>query len=444
MRIARGRGHWILLAVAVVLVVVAVVAIGAFLALRQKQPASLAWQDPVAAVAADEVVPQLALYPLAGASELETIDAGIDNGDLMTAYAALVYNPDLPDRQRIGRLAALGDRFIQTDNRFMASVALMQVYDLALLSPRLNDPLRADALRLAARGWAKVGESDNALEALGQVHLLASNSPYLQVAQRREMLVSLEAAYRNLKQAKLAEDVRGEIVALDQGTSGEPIRTRAQPAELPSGGEPISSPEVGALEETRRQAAFAAVNSLSQGIEPSPEQLSSLAEALKAEDAAKLGLYRQELDATTQPGRRIDIHQLLVRWLLLKCRIAQKGFGLSIVQEWEGQLSDNQAALSKAYEDLLFDYEDWAASLPDASYMAPSSYAALRLVILSGRLGQYPNYPAEQLVQKMQATVGEMVDAGYADDVYLDASESNGDLQFRLSPGADYAPAPSP
>jgi hypothetical protein len=432
------------LAAAAVLVVVAVVAIVASVVLRQKQPASLAWQDPVVAVATSEIVPQLALYPLAGASEVETIDAAIDTGDLMTAYAGLVYSSDLSDRQRIGRLAALADRFILAGNTSMASAAFMQVYDLALLSPRLNDPLRADALSLAARGLSRAGERDKALDALGQVHLLASNSPYLQVAQRREMLVSLETAYRDLSQAKLAEDMRSQIVALDQGTDAEPIRPRAQPAELPSGGEPISSPEVGALEETRRQAAFAVIDSLSKGIEPSPEQLGGLAEALKAEDAAKLSLYRQELDATTQPGRRIDAHQLLVRWLLLKCRVAQKGFGLSIMQEWEGQLSENQAALSKAYEDLLFDYEDWAASLPDASYMAPSNYAALRLAILSGRLGQYPNYPAEQLVQELQAAVGKMVDAGYADDLYVDAREGSADLQFWLSPGVDYAQTPSP
>jgi hypothetical protein len=130
--------------------------------------------------------------------------------------------------------------------------------------------------------------------------------------------------------------------------------------------------------------------------------------------------------------------------LLLKYRIALKGFGISIVQEWEGQLGDIQAALSKAHEDLLFDHEDWAASLPDASYMAPSSYAAQRLALLAGRLGQYQNYPAEQLVQELRDTVGEMVGAGYVSDLFVDAGESDGELRFRLTRGADYAQTQAP
>ena len=158
-----------------------------------------------------------------------------------------------------------------------------------------------------------------------------------------------------------------------------------------------------------------------------------MAGALKAEDAAKLDLYNQQLEATTQPGRRSQIHQLLVRWLLLKSRIAQKGFGLSVVPEWESQASDIQASLSRAYEELAFDYEDWSASLPDADQTAPSSYAALRSIALSGRLGQYPNYPSGQLGEKVRAAVASMVEAGYVDDLYLGVSEADGQVQFFLS-----------
>jgi hypothetical protein len=444
MHVARGRRLWILLAVAAVLVIVAVLAIVASLAMRQRQPDSLAWQDPLTAVDPGGVVPQLALYPLAGASELETIDAGIDNGDLMTAYSTLAYSSDVSDKQRIGRLAALGDQFAQADDPSMASVAFGQVYDLALLSPRLNDPLRVDALRQAARGWAGMGEKSRALGALGQVQVIASSSPYLRTSQRREMLASLEAAYRDLDEGGLAEQVRAQIVALDQGSPAVPADTLVRPAELPSAGDAVSSQEVGSLEEARRQAAYAVIDSLSAGSEPTPEQLSQLDAALKAEDAAKLSLYRQELDATTQPGRRMAIHQLLVRWLLLKYRIAQKGFGLSIVQDWEVQVGDIQSDLSKAHEDLLFDREDWAASLPDASYMAPSSYAALRLALMSGRLGQYPNYPVEQLAQNLQATVSEMVGAGHAAELFVALRDSGGELQPQLELGADYAQDQAP
>jgi hypothetical protein len=277
-----------------------------------------------------------------------------------------------------------------------------------------------------------LGLSEQALLALDQAEVIAAQSPHLQTAQRRSILVLLEEAYRDLEESKLAAEAHSQIASLDQSTSGEAALSLATTADLPSDGAPISSPEVGALEEARRQAAYAVIDSLSRG-EPASEPLSSLAGALKAEDAAKLDLYNQQLEATTQPGRRSQIHQLLVRWLLLKSRIAQKGFGLSIVPEWENQATDIQASLSKAHEELAFDYEDWSASLPDADQTAPSSYAALRSIALSGRLGQYPNYPSGQLGEKVRAAVASMVEAGYVDDLYLGVNEVDGQVQFFLS-----------
>jgi hypothetical protein len=442
MRIIRRRRLALLAGAAVALAVVAIVAVSVFLLLQPRQPALMEWRDPISSMPAEQINPQLALYPLAGASESETIDAGIDNGELATAYAALVYSSGLSDRQRIGRLAALGEELSQAGSTSLAAATSQQIYDLALLSPRLNDPLRADALRLAAQGWGREEQKGSALKALGEAAFIAASSPYLQTAQRRALLTALEPVYQNLGESTLATEMRNQVVALDQASYVEPSYSRAEPADLPSEGEPMSSPEVGTLEEARRQAAYAVINSLSQDLEPSSELLSTLAEALKTEDAAKLSLYSQELTASTQPGRRSEIHQHLVRWLLLKLRVATKGFGLSIVPEWESQISDIQASLSKAYEDLTFDYEDWAASLPDAIQMAPSSYAALRSVVLTGRLGQYPNYPAEQLVQKLEASAVSMVDAGYIDDLYVKASENGTDVQFSLSRGADYVSSP--
>jgi len=442
MRITRRKGLAVLLATAITLAIIAVVALVALLALRRESGAAIGWQDPLTKVMTDEIVPQLALYPLAGASEVETIDAGIDNGDLATAYAGLVHCLDISGRQRIGRLAALGDRATKAGKPDLASVIYQQVYDLALLSPELNDPQRADALWRAARGWKEAGQDDQALLALEQAELLATRSPFLQAAQRRSILVLLEEAYRDLGDEDRAEAVRGWVVDLDQQNTREPTGTRAGAAELPSRGEPVSSPEVGALEEARRQAAYAVIESLSQADEPDAELVRVLADALMAEDAAKLSLYGQELGASTQAGRRSELHQLLIRWLLLKRRVAQRGFGLSIIPDWEAQSSDIQASLSRAYEDLAFDYEDWSASLPDATQMVPSSYAALRSIILAGRLGQYPNPPEDQLVQKLSTAVVSLVAAGYTGDLYLSARESGSELELFLSSGSDTSSTP--
>ena len=437
MRSCRGRLGWILLAALGILLVVAVVSLVVYLVLRQPRPPETAWLDPIAAVVPGEIASDLALYPLAGASELDTVDAAIATGDLETAYATLVFGLDMSDAQRIGHLILLGDQFALAEKPDRASLAYQQVYDLAVLSPSLNDPARADALMASGRGWAALGQKTKALEAYDQVSLIGEQSPYLQMANRRDLLANLETAYGALGEEERAEASRAEVVELDQQASSSPPAAPEVP-ELPGEETGVSSPEVGVLEENRRQAAYALIEALAQGGEPPADLVSGLAEALKAEDAAKLDLYSRELQGTTQSSKRIGVEQQWIRWLLLKYQVASQGFGLSLIPEWEAQLPEIQSDLSKHYEGLFFDYEDLVTALPEASLMQPGSYEVRRQVIENGRLGRYPNYPAQQLADKLQEAVGGLIDAGATDALYVDVRADDGGLDFFLSPAGDY------
>jgi tetratricopeptide (TPR) repeat protein len=445
MRLSQGRLIWILLAAAVVLLVVAVVAGVVYAILQRQQPVASAWQDPIAGIVPDETAAALAVYPLAGASELETIDVSLSSGELETAYAVLVFSMDLSDVQRIGRLTLLGGKFAEAEQAERAALCYQQIYDVALASPRLSDPLRADALLGSGAGWAGIGRKTEALMANDQVYLLAVQSPYLQMAQRRDLLSVLERAYRDLGDLEQAAACEQQIVNLDQQVNPQPPAIPVPLPDLPQGTEPVSSPEVGILEETRRQAAFALLQALPGEESPPSELVGNLAQALRAEDVAKLDLYQQQLEATSQSGKRINIHWHLIRWLVLKYQVAAKGFGVSLVPEWEAQLPEIQSALSKAYEGLYFDYEDLVTALPEASLIAPGSYLVRREVILAGRLGQYPNYPAEQMADKLQDAVAAMIAAGSREQLYLDVAVEDGGLRFYLSPADRYGqPAQSP
>jgi hypothetical protein len=445
MRSSQKKLMWILLAVVVFLVIVAAISVGIYLLMRGRSPAATGWQDPILQAQPAEVMPDLALYPLAGALPLETIDAAIGNGDLETAYATLAYSLDLSDAQRIGRLILLGRRFADAEKPDRAALAYQQIYDLAVLSPTLNDPARADALLSAGKGWAAVENETLALAAYGQVYTIAAYSPYLQRADRREMLNLLEIAYRDLGAVEAAEGCRQKIVELDQEPQSQPAATPMELPALPAIGEPISSAEVGALEETRRQATYALLQSLSGGGAPPAGQVNALAGALTAEDAAKLALYRQELEATTQVGRRIDVYWHLIHWLTLKEQVAEKAFGLSIVPEWEAQAADIRSALSTAYEGLFYDYEDQVTALPNASLLEPGHYQDRRLVTLAGRLGQYPNYPEQQMADKIREAVTKLIAAGFVQQLYVDQMSDDMGLRFFLSPASGYGtPAQGP
>jgi len=438
MRSCQGRLIWILLALGVILLVVAIASAAIYLILRGQESRTTGWQDPIAVVSADEVASDLALYPLAGASELDTIDAAIANGDLETAYAALAFGLEPSDAQRIGRLLLLGERFVGLEKPDRAAVAYQQVYDLAVLSPHLTDPARADALLASGKGWATAGDESQGLEALDQAYLIAAQSPTLQMANRRDVLAALEKAYAELGDEARAEECRARIIELDQQTSAHPPVVPMELPDLPQGETAISSPEVGVLEEARRQAAYALLQVLIEGGDPPAELVSGLAEALKAEDAAKLDLYALELEGTTQPSRRISVGWEMVRWLMLKYEVAARGFGLSLVPEWEAALPEIQSALSKAYEGLFFDYEDLVTALPDASLIGPGSYQVRRQVILDGRLGRYPNYPASQLADKLQDAAQALISAGSLESLYVDVARQDDALHFFLSPASEY------
>ncbi|HSJ53441.1 MAG TPA: hypothetical protein VLC52_06800 [Anaerolineae bacterium] len=420
--------------------------VAVYFLLRERGTTTSAWQDPITACHADEVAADLALYPLAGASELDTVDAALANDDLETAYATLVHSMGLTDAQRMGRLVLLGDRFVDAARPERAAISFQQVYDLAILSPHLPDPTRADALLASGRGWAGMEMEDRALESYDQVFLLATGSPYLQMANRRDLLTALETAYAALGYGERAAAAEAEIVELDQAPPQPPADAGARP-ELPLAGDDISSPEVGALEEARRQAAFAVLEVVRQGGEVPADLLEGLASALRAEDAAKLALYQQELEGTSQPSRRIGAQWALIEWLMLKYQIASRALGLSIVPEWEGSLADIQSALSKAHEGLFFDYEDLVTALPDAALMGPGSYQVRRQVLLDGRLGRYPNYPAEQLTGKLQDAVRGLIASGSVDRLYVDVTSGEvGEANhFFLNSSEEYGlPAQSP
>ncbi len=441
MRSCQGRLVWILLAAVGLLLVVAVVSVVVYLML-QRQPLTTSWQDPVPAIMPDQVASDLALYPLAGASELETVDAAIAGGDLETAYATLVFGLEMTDAQRIGRLVLLGGRFAESEKPERAAICYQQVDDLAVLSPNLNDPARADALLASGKGWAALEQQAQALATYDQAYLIAVQSPYLQMANRRDLLTALESAYRDLGDEERAGACRAKIIELDQETSSHPPVVPEKLPDLSVGEEPVSSPEVGNLEEARRQAAYALLQALAEGGEASPDLVNGLAQALQAEDSAKMGLYQRELEGTTQPSKRIVVNAQLSRWLMLKYKIAAPGFGLSLVPAWEAQLADIQSNLSKAHEGLFFDYEDLVTALPDASLIGPSSYQVRRQVILDGRLGRYPNYPAEQLADKLQDAVQGLIASGALEELYVDVDVRDGQLVFFLSPADEYGLAP--
>jgi hypothetical protein len=440
MRSERSKLIIILLVAAGALVVIGSVAGVLYLLARQPRPTAAGWQDPIASTLPQEVAPDLALYPLAGAGTLDTIDAALADGELETAYAILVFSPEPTDPQRIGRLLLLGREFAAQGMPGRAGLCYQQAYDIAILAPNLNDPARADALLAVGRGWAELGEEARALDSFDQVLSIAIVSPHLQLAQRRELLQILSTAFDQVGAEDQAEHCRQQIRDLDLATGPQAPARQAEYPLLPVGMEVVSSAEVGMAEEERRQAAYALLEALTSGGEPPADLAGRLATALLAEDQVKMDLYQQELEARSQPGRRAEVLLAMIDWLLVKYQTAEGGWGLSVVPQWDAEAVQIKASLTRAYEDLFFAYEDLVAGLPEAGSVDPGAYQLRRRIVLAGRLGQYPSYPEQELVGRLQDAAVRLMAASGVDGLYVDSVE-NGGYRFVLNSRSTYGRA---
>lgn len=441
MRSKQRRLVWILLVAVVFLLLLAAAAVALYFGLRAGPSDLWTWRNPRSEIVPEQVAPVLALYPLAGAAETETIDVALSQGELETARAIVAFSLDLSDAQRIGRLVLLGARLNEAEESEMAAQTFQQVYDVAVLSPRLTDTARADALMSAGRGWIEAGFRADAVVSYDQAFRLAVDSPYLQMARRWELLKELQAVFQDLGELDRAAACEQPLEELERVTLQPPALLTDQPG-LTLGGATLSLAEVGDLEEARRQATLALVEDLAGGREPSAERVQALAAALRAEDEAKLSLYEPLLAETSQPERRAEALWALIRWLTIKHQVAMGGFGISLVSEWEEQVNEIQSGLSTRYEDLYFAYEDMVTALPDASHLDQASYVVRREMNLAGRLGQYPNFPTQQMADKLQDAAFKLVAAESQERLFVDVLVKDGQSRFFLSTADVYGQSP--
>jgi len=261
--------------------------------------------------------------------------------------------------------------------------------------------VRADTFVLAGEGLAALGEFGLAQLFFDQAFNVAMASPYLQAATRRNVFQRLHQGYRMIGDQERAR------TSLEQSAEPFPMVTVVEsPPVLPVAEPPLMSLEVQEAEAARWEAAQALSSALVvRGGYAPPELVEALREALIAEDQVKLPYFNSQLAAAPQLSVQISIVQARINWLSTKYRIARRGYGISLVPEWEIQAESIRAELTKSYELLYALYADLIIAIPDAEQIDLATEEILRRENLVGTLGRYPNYPAEQrIAQLLQAT----------------------------------------
>jgi hypothetical protein len=393
--------NWLLIGLAAGMILLALAGVALLVVYFSlvRQPATQdVWTNPLAAVKSDAVAPDLAVLTLAGEVDERIVRAALDANETETAYATLANSLLMTDNLRSGGWLLLG-RQSQEKDPARAAVAYQAALDLASLAPSIGDMGRADLSLQAARGFAALKKIKIARLAVAQAENVARYSVALLPAQRRTLLGQVADAYRAVGDPAAARNIRERI---DAYAAGPGIAVGAGSQIIPTlrGGVVLPEAVVSAMAARQNAAADMAARWLSAPEGGRDALAKTLGQALLAEDAARSEFY-QTADKLSLADRLALLHDKLA-WLGIKYRVAQRGYGVSLVPEWEAQVADIAAALSSTYTELINGYGQQLDTL-DPTEAVQARVELLRQGVLWARLGLFPDANAEKALSAQLA-----------------------------------------
>ncbi len=407
----------VILVLLLLMIVVGLVSGGAYLYLRLTGPS--ASREAVAELRPDRIEPALALATLTGADDLEVVNGALEQDQLETAYATILFSSELTHGEVVGNLLLLGQRYAALGDKSRAQVIYQQASLLSTMSPALSDVGRAYSFVQVGQSLSDLGNRAEALTNCEQAFALALHSPFIRDPLRADLLGQLALEYDSLGDGERAAESRSLQVDILYTTEGQDTGTPGQ-AEQPIANFLVQIPAptaamVASYEEKRVEAVSKLIDFLqsSSGGEAIPQELATeTSQAFVNEDKARGASYEDELAGASSMVLRIGIAQARVDWLLTKYRVALGGYGLSLVPTWSEDVAGIAAELNEARRELHDVYGDQIATFSDETAKDRAWFDLLRLEILQGRLGLYPDYPVEELISDLVEVSGNLVQAG--------------------------------
>ena len=371
----------------------------------------LADVGPLDMVDVSQVDPALALASLGGVPETEVIAQAIDKARPETALSAILFQPGLTDKETAGSLlllaAAYGaDRTASSGAREKAIFGYRMAGTIGTLSPNIPDTVRADIFMEAGEGLVQLDETELANAYFDQAFVVANHSPYLQAVRRRAIFERLQKNYIIIGEreaARLSLNLSATPPDLSSSTPEEPILPQTEAVPLSQ-----LAQEAEAIRWRRAQELAAIL--VDRGGSAPEVTIENLRQALIEEDRQKIPFFESELATATRLSKKIDITAAQIVWLTVKYKVARQAYGISLVPEWEAQVEQIRANLTKTYERLYALYADLIVALPEVSQIDKATEERLRREILAGELGRYPNYPEEQRQKQLLDATNQLIE----------------------------------
>jgi hypothetical protein len=357
------------------------------------------------------LVPQLALMQLAGDPSVALAYQASAAGELDVAAAIALYTAELPASQRLALLLHVGERYKDADRVDEAASLFQHALSVAILDTQLSAQARAQALVQIATALATLELPDAARAAANQAVAVAAQTPDMLPIERSRIFEALKPAVHALDDADFSAQINEFARNPFMQTSGADLA----PLWLPTITAPAPTELLSAAIAARTQAARLLAERLlaTGGIDIEPER-KALAAALLAEDLARAEAYRTALAAGLPLAQQLGVLLDHRAWVALKLRIAQGGFGMSVVPEWE----QNADALAQELSTLtasakpLFDAQ--ANTLADPIEKGMLQTEGLRWLALQSMLGYFVTGDRAELDSQLRFFQGELARLGRA------------------------------
>lgn len=408
---------WAILGFLVLLILVGLVSGGAYLYLRF---AGLpGWSNPAKQLRTDQIEPTLALLALAGVNDLDVVGRALEDEQLETGYATILFSTDLSSGERVGNLLLVSQAYAAAGNGDRAQLCYRLANLIVTLSSTMSDYAKASAYLGIGEGLARLGNKSEALFNYDQAYVVAVNSPHLKDPHRADVLEKLAEAYSALGEMEKASEC-SDLQAELRYVTGEPKEASEGSPEQPVSPFVMEIPEptaamVTSYEQKRMETVLELVEFLEGASEKTtvPEELrTEVAQALVNEDNARRAAYDEQLAGASSMVLKMGVAEAGVDWLTVKYRIALDGYGFRLVPAWSDDLAGIEAELNAAYGELHSIYDEQISTFSDDTAVDRAWYDVLRFEIERGRLGLYPDYPEEELLSQLTEATVRLVASG--------------------------------
>jgi len=421
----------------VLLVVIGLASGGFYLYLRTLGNSG---RDPtVGDLRGDKVDPSIGLSTLAGAPDMDVVNKALEEDQVETAYATTLFSTQLSDREMIGSLLLVGEAYADAGDKARAQSCYRQATLISTLSPSLSDSARALSLVEIGGSLAESGDQGEAAFNYDQAFALAAYSPFLRDPLRADLLGELAEEYASLGLNAKAEECR-VLEAEIRYSGGEGQSPAAGEPEQPVAnfltGIPSPGPAMVASYTERRVDAISELMEFLQGSsgrEAVPQDLATeVTQALVNEDQARAASYEDELAGASSLVLRIGIAESRVDWIRVKYRIALGGYGLDLVPAWSSDVVGVSEELKAAHQELHAIYGEQIDTFGDSTAKDRAWFDVLRLEIMQGRLGLYPDSPEQELISELTEVTGRLNEAGDT-SLHPEVVYEDGAPRFRLA-----------